>query len=135
VVRHANGESLLVARLSNAGANSQSNRFALRTLELRPPWPQPENGYFGYADVARALIANGWRGWTPTRRAPGGSPCASFTDRSSPPRSRGRSAMPERFRTVSGHASGNALGQTFRGASAPPPREGRKPSRGCGAGT
>jgi hypothetical protein len=64
VVRHANGESLLVARLSNAGANSQSNRFALRTLELRPPWPQPENGYFGYADVARALIANGWRGCT-----------------------------------------------------------------------
>jgi hypothetical protein len=62
VVRHANGESLLVARLSNAGANSQSNRFALRTLELRPPWPQPDNGYFGYADVARALVANGWRG-------------------------------------------------------------------------
>jgi hypothetical protein len=61
-VRHDNGERLIVARLTNAGTNSQSNRFALRTPELRSPWLQPENGYFGYAEVARALVANGWRG-------------------------------------------------------------------------
>lgn len=62
VVRHDNGERLIVARLTNAGTNSQSNRFALRTPELRTPWAQPDNGYFGYAEVARALVANGWRG-------------------------------------------------------------------------
>ncbi|WP_207479039.1 hypothetical protein [Arenibaculum pallidiluteum] len=60
-VRLADGERLLIARLSNAGASSQSNRFVLRRSDLRPPWEQPEKGYFGYADVARALIANGWR--------------------------------------------------------------------------
>lgn len=56
------GERLIVARLTNAGANSQSNRFVLRRVDLRSPWEQPENGYFGYAEVARALDANGWRG-------------------------------------------------------------------------
>lgn len=57
-----NGERLIVARLTNAGANSQSNRFVLRRDDLRSPWEQPENGYFGYAEVARALDAQGWRG-------------------------------------------------------------------------
>ncbi|HYG86074.1 MAG TPA: hypothetical protein VD978_07425 [Azospirillum sp.] len=56
------GERLIVARLTNAGANSQSNRFVLRRTDLRAPWEQPANGYFGYAEVARALDANGWRG-------------------------------------------------------------------------
>jgi hypothetical protein len=60
-VRLADGERLIIARLSNAGASSQSNRFVLRRADLRPPWPQPEKGYFGYAEVARALVANGWR--------------------------------------------------------------------------
>jgi hypothetical protein len=60
-VRLPDGERLLIARLSNAGASSQSNRFVLRRSDLRPPWPQPEKGYFGYAEVARALVANGWR--------------------------------------------------------------------------
>ncbi len=61
-VVQANGERLIVARLTNASASSQSNRFVLRQDNLRPPWEQPENGYFGYAEVARALDANGWRG-------------------------------------------------------------------------
>lgn len=56
------GERLIVARLTNLGGSSQSNRFVLRGVDLRPPWPQPEKGYFGYAEVARALDANGWRG-------------------------------------------------------------------------
>ena len=56
------GERLIVARLTNVGASSQSNRFVLRRVDLRPPWPQPDKGYFGYAEVARALDANGWRG-------------------------------------------------------------------------
>jgi len=56
------GERLIVARLTNAGANSQSNRFVLRRIDLRSPWEQPDNGYFGYAEVARALDAQGWRG-------------------------------------------------------------------------
>ncbi|MGQ9368672.1 hypothetical protein [Azospirillum sp. ST 5-10] len=56
------GERLIVARLTNVGASSQSNRFVLRRIDLRPPWPQPEKGYFGYAEVAQALDANGWRG-------------------------------------------------------------------------
>jgi len=51
----------MIARLSNAGSSSQSNRFVLRTADLRPPWPQPDKGYFGYAEIARALVANGWR--------------------------------------------------------------------------
>ncbi|WP_245985950.1 hypothetical protein [Azospirillum thermophilum] len=57
-----NGERLIVARLTNLGGSSQSNRFVLRRADLRPPWEQPEKGYFGYAEVARALDANGWRG-------------------------------------------------------------------------
>lgn len=57
-----NGERLIVARLTNAGASSQSNRFVLRRDDLRAPWEQPDNGYFGYAEVARALDAQGWRG-------------------------------------------------------------------------
>lgn len=61
---HTNGERLLVARLTNLGASSQSNRFVLRRTDLRAPWEQPEKGYFGYAEVARALDANGWRGCT-----------------------------------------------------------------------
>jgi hypothetical protein len=64
VVRLDSGESLLITRLSSVGANSQSNRFVLRRTDLRPPWPQPEKGYFGFAEVAAALIANGWRGCT-----------------------------------------------------------------------
>ena len=56
------GERLIVARLTNAGASSQSNRFVLRRIDLRSPWEQPDNGYFGYAEVARALDAQGWRG-------------------------------------------------------------------------
>lgn len=59
---HTNGERLLVARLTNVGASSQSNRFVLRRTDFRAPWEQPEKGYFGYAEVARALDANGWRG-------------------------------------------------------------------------
>lgn len=59
---HPNGERLLVARLTSLGGSSQSNRFVLRQTDLRAPWEQPEKGYFGYADVARALVANGWRG-------------------------------------------------------------------------
>lgn len=59
---HPNGERLLVARLTSLGGSSQSNRFLLRRLDLRAPWEQPEKGYFGYADVAKALVANGWRG-------------------------------------------------------------------------
>lgn len=61
---HTNGERLLVARLTNVGASSQSNRFVLRRADLRAPWEQPDKGYFGYAEVARALDANGWRGCT-----------------------------------------------------------------------
>jgi sugar phosphate isomerase/epimerase len=57
-----NGERLIVARLTNLGGSSQSNRFVLRRADFRPPWPQPDKGYFGYAEVARALDANGWRG-------------------------------------------------------------------------
>jgi len=60
-VVHPNGERLIVARLTNLGANSQSNRFVLRRIDLRSPWEQPDKGYFGYAEVARALDANGWR--------------------------------------------------------------------------
>lgn len=59
---HPNGERLLLARLTTLGGSSQSNRFVLRQADLRAPWPQPEKGYFGYAEVARALVANGWRG-------------------------------------------------------------------------
>jgi hypothetical protein len=59
---HPNGERLLVARLTSLGGSSQSNRFLLRRQDLRAPWEQPEKGYFGYADVAKALVANGWRG-------------------------------------------------------------------------
>lgn len=61
---HPNGERLMVARLTNVGASSQSNRFVLRRSDLRAPWEQPEKGYFGYAEVAHALDANGWRGCT-----------------------------------------------------------------------
>lgn len=61
-LRHSSGEKLILARLTSLGAVSQSNRFVLRRNDLRPPWPQPEKGYFGYAEVARALDANGWRG-------------------------------------------------------------------------
>ena len=57
-----NGERLIVARLTNLGGSSQSNRFVLRKTDFKPPWEQPEKGYFGYAEVARALDANGWRG-------------------------------------------------------------------------
>lgn len=56
------GERLIVARLTNLGGGSQSNRFVLRRIDLRAPWPQPDKGYFGYAEVAHALDANGWRG-------------------------------------------------------------------------
>lgn len=56
------GERLIVARLTNLGGSSQSNRFVLRRADFRAPWEQPEKGYFGYAEVARALDANGWRG-------------------------------------------------------------------------
>lgn len=59
---HPNGERLLLARLTTLGGSSQSNRFVLRQTDLRAPWPQPEKGYFGYAEVAQALVANGWRG-------------------------------------------------------------------------
>lgn len=58
----ADGERLIVARLTNLGGSSQSNRFVLRRADLRAPWEQPDKGYFGYAEVARALDANGWRG-------------------------------------------------------------------------
>lgn len=61
-VVHPNGERLIVARLTNLGGSSQSNRFVLRRSDLRAPWDQPDKGYFGYAEVARALDANGWRG-------------------------------------------------------------------------
>jgi len=61
-VVHANGERLIVSRLTTLGGSSQSNRFVVRSLDLRAPWPQPDKGYFGYAEVARALIGNGWRG-------------------------------------------------------------------------
>lgn len=57
-----NGERLIVARLTNLGGSSQSNRFVLRRTDFKAPWEQPEKGYFGYAEVARALDANGWRG-------------------------------------------------------------------------
>lgn len=56
------GERLIVARLTNLGGSSQSNRFVLRRIDFRAPWEQPDKGYFGYAEVARALDANGWRG-------------------------------------------------------------------------
>lgn len=59
---HPNGERLLLARLTTLGGSSQSNRFVLRQTDLRAPWPQPGKGYFGYAEVAQALVANGWRG-------------------------------------------------------------------------
>jgi hypothetical protein len=59
---HASGERLMLARLTNVGATSQSNRFVLRRADLKEPWPQPDKGYFGYAEVAMALDANGWRG-------------------------------------------------------------------------
>lgn len=59
---HPNGERLIVARLTTLGGASQSNRFVLRQTDLRAPWTQPEKGYFGYAEVAAALAANGWRG-------------------------------------------------------------------------
>lgn len=62
MVVQANGERLMVARLTNLGGASQSNRFVLRRIDLKAPWPQPDKGYFGYAEVARALDANGWRG-------------------------------------------------------------------------
>lgn len=61
-VVHPNGERLIVARLTNVGGSSQSNRFLLRRADFKAPWPQPDKGYFGYAEVARALDANGWRG-------------------------------------------------------------------------
>ncbi|MGF7172869.1 hypothetical protein [Azospirillum doebereinerae] len=61
-VVHGNGERLIVARLTNLGGGSQSNRFVLRQADFRAPWTQPDKGYFGYAEVARALDANGWRG-------------------------------------------------------------------------
>jgi hypothetical protein len=61
-VVHPNGERLIVARLTNVGGSSQSNRFLLRRVDFKPPWPQPDKGYFGYGEVARALDANGWRG-------------------------------------------------------------------------
>lgn len=61
-LHHPNGERLLVARLTSLGGSSQSNRFVLRQTDFRAPWEQPEKGYFGYADVAQALVANGWRG-------------------------------------------------------------------------
>lgn len=63
-VVQSNGERLIVARLTNLGGSSQSNRFVLRRTDLRAPWSQPDKGYFGYAEVARALDANGWRGCT-----------------------------------------------------------------------
>ncbi len=62
IVVQPNGERLIVARLTTLGANSQSNRFVLRRADFRAPWPQPDKGYFGYAEVALALDANGWRG-------------------------------------------------------------------------
>ncbi|QCO16418.1 hypothetical protein D3869_12120 [Azospirillum brasilense] len=61
-VVHPNGERLIVARLTSLGGSSQSNRFVLRRADFRAPWEQPDKGYFGYAEVARALDANGWRG-------------------------------------------------------------------------
>ena len=61
-VVHPNRERLIVARLTNLGGSSQSNRFVLRRADFRAPWEQPDKGYFGYAEVARALDANGWRG-------------------------------------------------------------------------
>lgn len=61
-VVHANGERLIVARLTSLGGASQSNRFVVRRTDLKAPWEQPDKGYFGYAEVARALIGNGWRG-------------------------------------------------------------------------
>ncbi len=61
-VVHPNGERLILARLTNLGGSSQSNRFVLRRADFRAPWEQPDKGYFGYAEVARALDANGWRG-------------------------------------------------------------------------
>ena len=63
-VVHPNGERLIVARLTNLGGSSQSNRFVLRRTDFRAPWEQPDKGYFGYGEVARALDANGWRGCT-----------------------------------------------------------------------
>lgn len=59
---HANGERLIVARVTTLGGTSQSNRFVVRGLDFKMPWEQPEKGYFGYAEVARALVGNGWRG-------------------------------------------------------------------------
>ncbi|WP_188262940.1 hypothetical protein [Azospirillum tabaci] len=61
-VIHPNGERLIVARLTSLGGSSQSNRFVLRRADFRAPWEQPDKGYFGYAEVARALDGNGWRG-------------------------------------------------------------------------
>jgi hypothetical protein len=61
-VVHANGERLIVARLTTLGGSSQSNRFVIRLADFKAPWPQPDKGYFGYAEVARALVGNGWRG-------------------------------------------------------------------------
>lgn len=61
-VVQVDGERLIVARLTSLGGSSQSNRFVLRRVDLKAPWPQPDKGYFGYAEVARALDANGWRG-------------------------------------------------------------------------
>ncbi|MFD1627969.1 hypothetical protein [Azospirillum griseum] len=61
-VVQSNGERLIVARLTNLGGGSQSNRFVLRQSDFRAPWTHPDKGYFGYAEVARALDANGWRG-------------------------------------------------------------------------
>lgn len=61
-VVHANGERLIVARLTTLGGSSQSNRFVVRRIDLKSPWPQPDKGYHGYAEVARALVGNGWRG-------------------------------------------------------------------------
>lgn len=56
------GEKLIVARVTSLGGTSQSNRFVLRRIDFKAPWPQPDKGYSGYAEVARALDANGWRG-------------------------------------------------------------------------
>jgi len=61
-VIHPNGERLIVARLTSLGGSSQSKRIVLRRADFRAPWEQPDKGYFGYAEVARALDANGWRG-------------------------------------------------------------------------
>ncbi|NUB16244.1 hypothetical protein GAY28_29170 [Azospirillum brasilense] len=58
------GNRPIVPRLPSLGGSSQSNRFVLRRADFRAPWEQPDKGYFGYAEVARALDANGWRGCT-----------------------------------------------------------------------